>query len=63
LRLRYFEVCLDYYKKLKEMCEKLKEFPKDGISGRNNILKTFILNFNNLIQTNREEYLKDEERT
>lgn len=62
LRLRYFDVCVEFYKKLKEMCEKLKEFPRDGQNGRNNILKTFIFSFNNLLKDNREDCIQDDER-
>ncbi len=37
------------------MCEKLKEFPREGINGRNTVLKNFIYSFNmNLINTRNE---------
>jgi hypothetical protein len=37
------------------MCEKLKEFPREGINGRNAVLKNFIYTFNmNLINTRNE---------
>jgi hypothetical protein len=55
LRLRYFESVLEFYKSLKGMCEKLKEFPREGLNGRNAVLKNFIYTFNMNIINNRNE--------
>ncbi len=55
LRLRYFENVLEFYKSLKAMCEKLKEFPREGVNGRNAVLKNYIYTFNLNLVNNRTE--------
>lgn len=52
LRLKYFESVIEFYKALKAMCEKLKEFPREGINSRNAVLKNYIYTYNmNLINS------------
>ena len=48
IRQIYFDKCIEFYLKLKEMCEKLKSFPKesDRPNNRNTILKSYIFMFN-----------------
>ena len=57
LRLKYFEYCVEYYKNLKEMCEKLKEYPRENnkANNRNEALKLYISLFNNKILSTRKE--------
>jgi hypothetical protein len=55
-RLRYFNLMDEYYMYMKEMCEKLKAFPKDGANCRNDMLKGYANNMNNMILTNRAEF-------
>jgi hypothetical protein len=59
--LDYFEHVNTFYKDLKKMCEKLKEFPRDGQNGRNKILKNFIYSFNMTMINKRKEYLDNNE--
>jgi hypothetical protein len=49
-RLNYFDIVNKFYNDLKQMCEKLKEFPKDSKdkpnNTRNEVLKKYIMSFN-----------------
>ena len=58
LRLKYFDLCVVFYKQLKEMCEKLKNFPreKEFKNNRNIILKDYIFMFNSNLNNLRTEY-------
>lgn len=59
-RLKYFDLCVDFYQKLKDMCEKLKSFPKEGDrpNNRNSIMRDYLFVFNNTIETMRQENMK-----
>ena len=44
------------------MCEKLKEFPREGLNSRNKILKNFIYTFNmNMINSRKENLVLENE--
>ena len=47
MSLEYFNLCIDFYNKLKEMCEDLRNFEKG--EPRKNALKEYIENFNQLL--------------
>jgi hypothetical protein len=40
---------------MKEMCEKLKAFPKEGNNNRTDILKEYVFTINNMILNYRDE--------
>jgi predicted DNA-binding antitoxin AbrB/MazE fold protein len=62
LRLQYFDITVDFYQKLKEMCEKLREFPKESnkANNRNNIMRNYAYVFNFNIENTRAEHFKKE---
>ncbi len=47
MSLEYFNLCIDFYNKLKEMCEDLRNFEKG--EPRKNALKEYIENFNQIL--------------
>ena len=53
IRLNYFNICIDFYMKLKNMCEELKNFEKDK---RKNELNNFLNKFNDEIINQRNEF-------
>jgi hypothetical protein len=55
-RLNYYNKTDEFYLYLKDMCEKLKEYPKDGNPNRNDMLKSFVENMNNIIKEIRAEF-------
>lgn len=60
IRLQYFNVCIDFYQKLKLMCEDLKNYPKDknpkdNVMCRKEALKNYISKFNNDFKNQRIE--------
>jgi uncharacterized coiled-coil DUF342 family protein len=61
LRLRYFTLTDEFYMYLKDMCEKLKEYPREGINSRNDILKEYCVQMNNMIMSNRTEFKESPE--
>ena len=58
-RLLYFNICIEFYSSLKNMCEDLKNYPKENDQRKNKLME-YIKTFNdNFIQqrTENEEYL------
>lgn len=55
VRLDYFSRSSEFYQKLKEMGEKLREFPKEPKEIRRNILRSFMMSYNVMINVLREE--------
>ena len=53
--LDYFSRSSEFYQKLKEMGEKLREFPKEPKEIRRNILRSFMMSYNVMINVLREE--------
>ena len=47
MSLEYFNLCIDFYSKLKEMCEDLRNFEKG--EPRKNALKDYVENFNQIL--------------
>ena len=60
--MKYFDIADKFYIHLREMCEKLKEFPKDGSNNRNTILKSYIYTFNQMIINNRTDTINEHDR-
>ena len=54
IRLNYFNICIDFYMKLKNMCEELKNFEKG--EKRKNALNNFLIKFNEEIINQRNEF-------
>jgi len=57
IRLEYFTNAKEFYEKLKIMCERLKELPRDDQT-RNKEMRVYMKSFNNLINKLREEHSK-----
>ena len=55
IRLQYFNICIDFYSKLKEMCEDLRNYEKG--TPRKNALKEYIIEFNNMLIQQKIKYL------
>ena len=55
VRLDYFSRSSEFYQKLKEMGEKLRDFPKEPKEIRRNILRSFMMSYNVMINVFREE--------
>ena len=60
IRLQYFNVCIEFYQKLKGMCEDLKNYPKeknpkDNKMNRKEALRSYIGKFNQYLMTQRKE--------
>ena len=55
VRLDYFSRSSEFYQKLKEMGEKLRDFPKEPKEIRRNILRSFMMSYNVMINVLREE--------
>ena len=54
MSLEYFNLCIDFYSKLKEMCEDLKNYEKG--TPRKNALKNYIEDFNQMLIQQRIMY-------
>jgi len=65
-RLNYFNVCSDFYAQLKDMCEKLRNFPRKPTEKnslcRQSVLKNYLYTFNQLLFTQRKEFSELEKR-
>ena len=60
IRLQYFNVCIEFYQKLKGMCEDLKNYPKeknpkDNKMNRKEALRSYIGKLNQYLMTQRKE--------
>ena len=60
IRLQYFNVCIEFYQKLKGMCEDLKNYPKeknpkDNKMNRKEALRNYIGKLNQYLMTQRKE--------
>ena len=55
VRLDYFSRSSEFYQKLKEMGEKLRKFPKEPKEIRRNILRSFMMSYDVMINVLREE--------